>query len=93
MVADDALLQRRADPLTAELDGETVMLDPTKGSYFALGPVGSRVWALLEQPRSIRDLCEQLLDEFDVDPPQCRAEVTAFVTQLLDAALVVGVAS
>jgi hypothetical protein len=88
MVGDEVLLQRREEPLSANLDGETVMLDPAEGAYFSLGPVGSRVWALLEDPRSVSEVCRLLLDEFDIDRQTCRQEVQAFVDQLLDANLI-----
>lgn len=88
MIGDTELLQRREEPLTAELDGEVVMLDPDKGSYFSLNAVGSRVWELLAEPRSIHDLCDTLMGEFEVDEPACRQEVRALVDQLLEAELV-----
>ena len=89
MVGDEVLLKRRDDPLSAELDGETVMLDPAKGSYFSLGVVGSRVWQLLEDRRSVNDLCKELVSEFDIDHQTCRREVRAFIDRLLDAGLIV----
>jgi hypothetical protein len=88
VIADGALVRRRGQPLTAEVDGETVMFDPARGAYFSLGTVGSRVWALLEAPHTMGDLCTRLRAEFDVDELACRHEVNAFVQQLLDADLV-----
>ena len=87
-ISDDALLQRRKEPLTAELDGEVVMLDPDKGSYFSLNPVGSRVWELLADPRSVNEICDTLMGEFEVDEQACRQEVRALLDQLVEAELV-----
>ena len=61
-----APIRRRSEPLTASVDGETVMLDAERGSYFALGPVGSRIWELLEEPRTFDELCDALQDEYAV---------------------------
>jgi PqqD family protein of HPr-rel-A system len=83
----DALVARRAEPLTATVDGELVMLDPRTGQYFALDAVGLRVWELLEQPRSVAALCEALQGEFDVSPEACRRDVLAFLGQLQKAEL------
>lgn len=88
MVDEHVVLHRRTEPLTAEVDGETVMFHPGNGTYFALGSVGSRVWELLEEPRSVPDLCDQLRTEFEVDEETCRRDVVEFVDQLLDAQLV-----
>lgn len=64
------------------------MLDPDRGAYFSLNAVGSRVWELLADPRSVNDLCHQLLTEFEIDEPACRQEVRALVEQLLEAQFV-----
>jgi hypothetical protein len=88
MIDDTAVLTRSGTALTAEVDGETVMFDPAKGSYFALGDVGSRVWELLETPCSIDGLCTALLAEFAVEEDRCRGDVRAYVEQLRTAELV-----
>ena len=88
MIDDVSVLTRSGTALTAEVDGETVMFDPDKGSYFALGDVGSRVWELLETPRSIDGLCAALLAEFAVEEDTCRSDVRTFVEQLRAAELV-----
>ncbi len=88
MLEDSAILVRRGEPLTAEVDGEVVMFHPTDGTYFALGQVGSRVWELLEAPIPLGDLLSRLGREFDVDEPTCRADVQAFLAELQEAELV-----
>ena len=37
------------------IDGESVLIDPTSGTVFVLNRVGSQVWALLEEPRTVDD--------------------------------------
>lgn len=78
---------RSSDPLTAVVDGELVMLDARTSSYFGLDGIGTRIWDLLEAPRSVDDVCAVLIEEYDVDPETCRTEVLAFITDLLDAQL------
>jgi Coenzyme PQQ synthesis protein D (PqqD) len=79
---------RRSEPLTAEVDGETVMFHPDAGSYFALGTVGTRVWDLIAEPRSVGDVCATLRAEFDVDEEACREQVLAFVREMHEKNLV-----
>jgi hypothetical protein len=86
-LSPDAVVARRAEPLTATVDGELVMLDPRTGRYFALDAVGLRVWQLLEQPHSVGALCESLEGEFDVAPEACRRDVLTFLEQLDQAEL------
>jgi hypothetical protein len=83
-----AKLVRSDEPLTALVDGETVMFSPAHGQYFGLDSIGTRVWELLDEPRSIDDLCAILTGEYDVDPETCRADVAALVEDLREAKLV-----
>jgi hypothetical protein len=78
---------RSSEPLTAVVDGELVMLDARSSSYFGLDGIGTRIWELLEAPRSVDDVCTVLIEEYEVDPETCRTEVLAFITDLLDAQL------
>jgi hypothetical protein len=84
----EAVVARRAEPLTAEVDDDLVMLDPRQGRYFGADRVGRRIWELLEQPRSVDDLCSELEGQFDVAPDECRADVLEFLGQLADEELI-----
>ena len=79
---------RSGAPLARQLEDETVMFHPQLGKYFALDPVGSRVWALLEQPLTVPQLCAQLTSEFDVDMATCVADVSALIEELKASQLV-----
>lgn len=75
--------------LVRELDGETVILDLESESYFGLDEVGTRMWALLTTSASIQEAFDGLLDEYDVKADQLRADLTDFITQLVDQGLLV----
>ena len=63
------------------------MLEPRTGTYFALGAIGSEIWALLVEPTAIGVLCDRLCERFDVDEATCRRDVIEFVQQLCSADL------
>ncbi len=79
---------RSGSPLTAEVDGELVMLDPQTSKYFGLDAVGHRIWDLLEAPTTLDDVVGRLIGEYDVDADRCSTEVAALVDDLVDAGLV-----
>ena len=87
-MADVTRLVRSEEPLTAVVDGETAMFSPREGAYFGLDAVGSRVWELLQEPRTIDDVCTILREEYEVDAETCRTDVVALVEQLRKAKLV-----
>lgn len=78
----DAPVSRSADQVSTVIDGETVLLSVEAGKYFAMTEVGTRIWELLEQPRSPSTILETLLAEFDVDEETCRTDLLAFLGQL-----------
>lgn len=70
------------DLVSCDLDGETALMSVENGKYYAMDPVGSRIWALLEQPRPVAAMCAFLLEEFEVEPSQCQHDVLAFLNEL-----------
>jgi len=81
LLAEGARVRRREDLLTTEVDGELIAMSIERGSCYGLNRIGSRIWALIAEPRSIDTICAALLDQFEVTPETCRREVI----ELLDA--------
>ncbi len=76
------LIVRSDTLLTAQVDGELIAMSVEHGECYGLNGVGTRIWELLAEPRSIDSLCESLTDEFEVDPTLCRQQVANFVEKL-----------
>lgn len=70
------------DLVSCDLDGETALLSVKNGKYYALDHIGSRIWVLLAQARTVSDLCARLLQEYEVEPPQCQKDVLDFLHAL-----------
>ena len=73
---------------TADLGGESVLLDPTSGRYFGLNEVGTRIFELLSEPRSVADLVDILVQEYDVGAGRLRRDVEEFVGAMLSRGLI-----
>jgi hypothetical protein len=85
----DTTLSRKGDILHAPLGTEeTVMMNVTAGRYHGLNATASRIWELLETPKTIAQVCEQICEEFEVDAQTCETEVLKFVQDLIDNGLV-----
>ncbi len=80
----------RADRLisTKLADGELVVLSLEDGMYYGLNAVGARVWALIEEPLTVREVQARLVEEFRVDPERCSREVNELLTDLVGLRLV-----
>lgn len=85
--ADTRVVAAR-DQVSAQLDGEAVILNLADGVYYGLNPVGASVWTLLEQPRTVAELRDAIVAEYDVDAPTAEADLRALLDELAGRGLV-----
>jgi hypothetical protein len=78
---------RTTDISARTIGGETIVLDLPNSQYFAITGVGSRVFELLGEDRTLDDLVTTIVAEFEVDEPTARRDVLAFVDRLHQARL------
>jgi hypothetical protein len=78
----DATVRVPDDVVFRELDGEAVVLNLESGMYFGLDEVGTRIWQLVEEHRSLRRALDALIDEFDASDSQLERDLLQFVEQL-----------
>jgi hypothetical protein len=71
-----------SDQVSADLQGEAVVLSLADATYYGLNDVGARIWELVQEPRRVGDVLDSLVAEFDVDASQCRSDLMAFLDDL-----------
>lgn len=77
------------DLVGSSIEDHTALLSITNGAYYSLDPVASRIWQLIEQPRPVAAVVDDLLKEYAVERAQCEAHTLAFLQQLAEADLLV----
>ena len=82
------ILSRSPKTAWRVIEGEAVILSLDTKAFRGLNPVGSRVWELIDGRRSVDEIVEVVVREFDVTREQAAADVQAFVRELLDKGLV-----
>jgi hypothetical protein len=78
-----ARVTRHPDMISAEIGGEAVMMSIEKGAYFGLNPIATRIWDLIEQPKSVAELIAVISAEYEVSDAQCAADVQEFVADMI----------
>jgi hypothetical protein len=58
---------------------------------FTLNDVGAYIWSSLDGERSLGEICEDLRLDFDVKKEQAQRDMSDFISELLEADLIVGV--
>ncbi len=82
VISPNATAQRRSAVVSSDLNDETVLLDLESGIYFGLNQVGASIWRLIETPRTVEQIQEELGKEYDIDRDSCSAAVQQFLAQL-----------
>lgn len=79
---------RRPELHAVEMDGELVMMGQEQGEYYGLRDVAASIWHHLAEPRTLDDLVALVSDEYAVTAETCRADIVAFLDDLLGRKLV-----
>lgn len=88
MISMNAVLIRDTDAVAATVKDEVIMLSARAEAYFGLNPVGSEIWSLLAEPRSLGDICATLSQIYDADADTIFRDTSDFVEALLARGLV-----
>ena len=67
-----------------ELGGEAVILDMKSGVYFGLNGVGTRVWNVVANGGSLRDVHDAIAAEYDAPQSVIQPEVLRFAAELCE---------
>jgi len=82
MISRQALITISDSQVSCDLAGEAAILNLADGVYYGLDQVGAYVWKMLGEPRTLGDLCDKVLEEYDVDPEQCEHDIAALIGEL-----------
>lgn len=82
VISDPTVIVASKDQFSCPLGDDTVILDLKAGLYFSLDNVGAMVWQLIQQPKSVKELREAILEAFEVDPQVCERDLLALLREL-----------
>lgn len=79
------LLKRDEMYQATRVDGELVMIHVDSGAFHALKGVGLEVWDALDAQDNLDVICQDLIENYDVAPDDCIAQVRDFADSLVGA--------
>ena len=88
ILSDQSVVVASEEQVSSDLEGEAVILDMESGSYYGLNEVGARIWELIQEPTSVQEVQEALLQEYEVSPEQCNRELKSVLQDLIEQGLV-----
>jgi hypothetical protein len=87
------VFKKNESVVSRKIAGETFLV-PVKGNLadmqmiFTLNPVAEFIWQELDK-KNLRDICDDVVSTFEVEKEQAEADISEFVTELLEAELLV----
>ena len=88
IINDESIIRKNIEIDDADLDGEKVMMNLNKGEYFMLNTVAADIWDSINEPKTINEVVNELLEKYDIDYKTCEDEVMSFINELNDADLI-----
>ena len=82
------LFKRSAEALYCEVGADVVALHVGRGQCYGMENVTAAVWTLLGEPATTEQLCDKLVELYDVDPETCRTEIEPLIAMLREEGLV-----
>jgi hypothetical protein len=83
MISTSSVVVAAKDQVSSDLGDEVVILNLTNGVYYGLGPIGARIWDLIQEPKAVNEIQDALLDEYEVDIERCERDLLALLEELV----------
>jgi Coenzyme PQQ synthesis protein D (PqqD) len=80
--SDSVIVTAGKEQFSCALGETVILLDMKAGLYFSLDNVGAAVWQLLQQPRTVKEIRESILDEFQVSADVCQSDLISLLREL-----------
>lgn len=74
--------QISSDAVANQVGEETVILHLGNGTYFGLDTIGTSLWDGLKAGKTPSEVCDLILQEYDVDRPTVESDIRGFLDEL-----------
>ena len=82
LISLDSIVSQKEDVDVTELNKEKIMMDLDKGKYFMLNETGSAIWDTINEPKSVSEIIESIIKEYDIDRGTCESKVLEYLEKL-----------
>ena len=87
-LSGSSVIRAVTDQVSCDVGDEAVILHLKSGEYFGLDAVGARVWNLIQEPRTVNDIQDVLLDEYDVERERCERDLLDLLNKMAEKGLI-----
>ena len=88
MIKKDTRVIAIKKQISTDLGGEVAILHLESGVYYSLNEVGARIWAFIQQSRSVNEVLAALANRYKVESKEIEPDLFAFLEDLRVANLI-----
>ncbi|AOY82355.1 PqqD family peptide modification chaperone [Moorena producens JHB] len=87
-ISKSSIVVATQEQLSSDLGGEAIILDMKSGVYYGLNTVGSSIWNLIQEPKTVDEIRDALLAEYEVEPEKCDRDLLALLQEFAAVGLI-----
>jgi Coenzyme PQQ synthesis protein D (PqqD) len=87
-ILETSLIVATKEQVASDLAGEIVILNLKTGTYYGLNLVGARIWSLIQSPKTVAEIRDVLLDEYEIDSDTCDRDIKLLLNDLATSDLI-----
>jgi hypothetical protein len=88
MLGLNSIVQRDPEVIAAEAGQDVVMVSVANGFYYGVSEVAREIWGIIESPKKISNVVDDLIEAYEVDRSACETQVLLFLEDLVAERLV-----
>jgi hypothetical protein len=74
--------------VSCPLGDESAILNMKNSVYYGVNPVGATVWNLLKEAKTVGQIRDAILDEYEVDEVRCEKDLFALLEEMRSEGLI-----
>lgn len=83
-LSKSSIIKVSKEAVHCDVEDEVVILGMKDGVYYGLNPVGAFIWSKIQEPKTVEEIRDLILEEFDVDLEECEADLMELLHDLLE---------
>jgi hypothetical protein len=88
MITDSSVISITDKAVHCDLEDEVVILGLEDGIYYGLNPVGAFIWNFIQDPHTLTEIRNAVLEEYEVEKDVCENDLQELMADLEEKGLI-----